>query len=182
MQGDLLKQDTGVGAIGKRKSLKRLRKALRLKETGDPLAANLSVEEKQALDASKETQRLAKRAWPGLNPELVFELPPEMILSITPSSPPPEATVPPDVKDTKGNKLDTQAKQTEDKNDGSCVGNLTDAHRSAVHGRDEMYAKYYEFFHHSTQELYQKYTQLLNEEELWYSNWLKLIQTMQQES
>ncbi|RHZ08041.1 hypothetical protein DYB31_000265 [Aphanomyces astaci] len=146
----------------KRKSLKRLRKALRKLEQGDPLAVELSEDERDALDEANETQRFPKRAWPGLPAVPAFDV----AASIKQDT--ADGVVPPaDPAD-----VDTAV----------CVAYLTDAHRAAVKSRNETHAAYCGWLDETMDAMGRKYTTLLREEELWFLNWGKLTQSMRQDS
>ncbi|KDO30113.1 hypothetical protein SPRG_05305 [Saprolegnia parasitica CBS 223.65] len=160
MPDDLAKDEDGDEEEKKRKSLKRLRKALRKVEHGDPLAAALSIDERKVLDAAKETQRFPKRAWPGLPIVAAFEIP----LAVQ--------------EDTKGKVF---AAEVVDGN-GAMVAYLTEAHRAAVLGRDSTYNAYRAYCAAAIETWTKHYTALLTEEELWFLNWGKLIQSMRQDS
>ncbi|CAK4086513.1 unnamed protein product [Aphanomyces euteiches] len=141
----------------KRKSLKRLRKALRKLEHGDPLAVFLTKEESQALEKAKESPRLPKRSWPGIPVMPVFDLPKE---------------VKEDMKEEM--QLDTTTAAAT----GACVAYLTDVHRATVKSRNQAHAAYVEWFQAAMQELGDKYTKLLQDEGEWCTNWTRLVQGM----
>ncbi|OQR83882.1 hypothetical protein ACHHYP_14142 [Achlya hypogyna] len=159
MPDDLAKDEDGDEDEKKRKSLKRLRKALRKVEHGDPLAAALSPDERKALEAAKETQRFPKRSWPGLPLVREFEIPQAI------------------QDDTKNR---TFVKEPVDGN-GAVVAYLTEAHRAAVNGRDATYAAYATYCDAAMAQWAAKYSTLLSEEELWFLNWGRLIHSMRQD-
>ncbi|OQR92027.1 hypothetical protein THRCLA_08816 [Thraustotheca clavata] len=159
MPDDLAKDEDGDEEEKKRKSLKRLRKALRKLEHGDPLAVALTPDEKKQLENAKETQRYPKRSWPGLPHIHDYDIP----LNIQ--------------EDTKNKTLTKEALE----GNGAIVAYLTETHRAAVNARDNMYALYNGFFEDAMANLGRKYTKLLDEEELWYLNWGKLIKSMRHE-
>ncbi|KAF0696791.1 Aste57867_12453 [Aphanomyces stellatus] len=178
----------------KRKSLKRLRKALRQAETGDPLAVDLAPDETAALTEAKERQRFPKRAWPGLAVVPIFDIP-AMIKEDSKDVPGAEPPPPPVVSDVavpvgKGGKADkahhdklhadkAAAAHVDQVENGACVGYVTDAHRAAVASRNDAHAAYCAWFDASMESLGRKYTTLLREEELWFVNWGQLIRSMQ---